>query len=252
MDLKAALLATLAGGSFLFLTACGGGGDGGGGGSSPGSQPQQSPPASEPQQSPPASEPQQLPPASQAPCFTSADDAASSSNFVVAPQLVVAHSGPVTFTLVGWAISGNEFPGISLITSSDLNFANPVASLHGIDLGLGLPNAPRTDSFAGLSAGSDFTLSAQFSAGVGANGLLNLVNSTTGATPAVAALLRLPAIFGTQTLLFNAGVIQTGPSSVLIGFSFSPSGTVPSTFGGFALRIAASNVTLSGGGCSGV
>src|SRR5438067_4847854 len=88
MTLRAALLATLAAGSFLFLTACGGGGDGGGGGSSPGSQPQQSPPASEPQQSPPTSQPQQLPPTTCQP------------QTIVGGALFVAEQAPVGVTLL--------------------------------------------------------------------------------------------------------------------------------------------------------
>src|SRR2546423_789900 len=88
MHLRAALLATLAAGSFLFLTACGGGGDSGDGGSSPASQPQQSPPTSEPQQSPPTSEPQQLPPTTCQP------------QTIVGGDLFVAQQGPVGVTLL--------------------------------------------------------------------------------------------------------------------------------------------------------
>jgi hypothetical protein len=243
MQLKVAFLATVAAGSFALLTACGGGGDGGGGSSQP-------PPASQPEQPAPAGQPQQSQPSAEAPCGVSADAAANSSNFVVAPQLLVARDGPVTFTLVAMdtATLGNQIPGISLVTSSDLNLANPNASLHLLDLGR--PNGPTTASFAGLTAGSDFTLSTQFSAGVGANGLLNLVNSTTGATPSVAAFLRLPALFGTQTLLSNAGVIETGPNTLLVGFS--PSATAPSRFGDFPVRLAVSNVTFPGATCTGM
>src|SRR5689334_6890548 len=188
MHLKATLLATVAASSFAFLAACGGGGS---------SQP---PPASQPEQPAPASQPQESQSSGQPQCSASADNAANSSNFLVAPQLRVARDGPVTFTVVAMdtATLGNQIPGISLVTSSDLNLGNPNASLHVLDLGR--PNGPTTANFAGLAAGSDFTLSTQFSAGVGANGLLNLVNSTTGATPSVAAFLRLPALFGTQTL----------------------------------------------------
>ena len=78
MHLKAALLATLAAGSF-FLTACGGGSDSGDGGSSPASQPQQSPPTSEPQQSPPAT---------------------CQSQTIVGGNLFVAEQAPVGVTLL--------------------------------------------------------------------------------------------------------------------------------------------------------
>src|SRR5438067_9869336 len=97
MTLRAALLATLAAGSFLFLTACGGGGDGGGGGSSPGSQPQQSPPASEPQQSPPASEPQQSPPTSQP---QQLPPTTCQPQTIVGGALFVAEQAPVGVTLL--------------------------------------------------------------------------------------------------------------------------------------------------------
>jgi hypothetical protein len=205
MNLKAAFLAMAAAGACLLVPACGGGS---------------------------SSDP------------SGGCQAAGSIYSVVAPQLVVAQNGPVTFTLLGLdtATLGNQMPGISLITSSDLKLGNPVASLH--TLNLGHANGQKTVSFAGLSAGSDFTLSTTFSAGIGADGRLNLVNSTTGATPAVAAFLRLPEVFGAQTLLFNAGVIQTGPDSMLIGFS--PSGTTPGICGEFPVRIGVSNVSFFG------
>src|SRR5205823_7995866 len=97
MKLKAALLATLAAGSFLFLTACGGGGDGGGGGSTPASQPQQSPPASESPQSPPASEPQQLPPTSEP---QQLPPAICQPQTIVGGALFVAEQAPVGVTLL--------------------------------------------------------------------------------------------------------------------------------------------------------
>src|SRR4051812_15473094 len=97
MHLRAALLATLAAGSFLFLTACGGGGDSGDGGSSPASQPQQSPPTSEPQQSPPTSQPQQLPPTSQP---QQLPPTACQPQTIVGGALFVAEQAPVGVTLL--------------------------------------------------------------------------------------------------------------------------------------------------------
>jgi hypothetical protein len=155
----------------------------------------------------------------------------------IAPQLIVAQNGPVTVTFLGMdsASLGNQIPGLSVITSSNLNI-----NVLGFG-GSAFPTPGATTQISGLTAGSDITFSTQFQEGTNSRGELNLVDSTTGATPAVAAFLNRPGIFGSQVLLFNAGVIQTGSSGALVGFT--PFAT-PSAFGGFTYRIALSNVCV--------
>jgi hypothetical protein len=153
-----------------------------------------------------------------------------------APQLAVAGPGPVTATFLGasqpfaqmffgWDSSAAGFffgsqtaPGTVFQESSQQNPVNP------------------------LGPGTDVTFAALF----GTPGTTSAVLSSTGATTQIAAVLTAPGIAPFTpgpSILFNAGVIPTGADGALIGFN-PPGAAMPSSFGGFAVRIAASNVCV--------
>lgn len=147
-----------------------------------------------------------------------------------APQLTLTAQGPITATFIG---ASQPFGQLAVVTPFGLTgfffgFASPAA-------GETFQTTLTTGPGAILPRGTDVTFAATFFDAAGVR-----TWSTTGASPAIAADLAAPFADVPPSLVTqNASVIQTGPGRVLIGFN--PSG---SAAGGFAVRIAISNVCV--------
>lgn len=165
---------------------------------------------------------------------------------LVAPELAVARDGPVTATFLGASrsFSGPELfdfstpgrKGKDNFTAYSLRFAPSGSS----------PVPGAQSQTPPLAAGADVTLATFFGIPQYPEGG---AYTATGLSQQIMAAISL----GGRVIFENAGVVETGPDTVLVGFnpwlvlaadgSFSAIPT-PSNFGDFALRIAVSNVCV--------
>ena len=229
MNFKAAFLAMAAASAFAFVAGCGGGSAGDSGQSQPSSGDGSNSGGGNSAGGGGTS-------------TASGNASCPPQTFTVAPQLRVVQDGPVVATFLGMGAGVVGTPGLSFVTSANLSL-----SVFSFPFGAtGLPIPGSTAQLGGFSAGTDITITGQFNTAPAGSSMFNLVNSSTGATPAVAAFLGSPGIFGTQTLLFNAGVM---PAASAVQIGFTPSGSAPSKFDDFMLRISVSNVNFAGSGC---
>jgi hypothetical protein len=168
--------------------------------------------------------------------FVAASAAAAgpeSGNALVAPQLALTAEGPISATFVG---ASQPFGQLAVTTESGLTgfffgFTSPAA-------GQQFQTTLTTGPGAILPPGTDVTFAATFFDASGTR-----TWSTTGASSFVATNLAAPSAGVPPSLVLqNAAVIQTAPGRVLIGFN--PSGSSASGLGGFAVRIAVSNVCV--------
>lgn len=159
-----------------------------------------------------------------------ADGSDGSENILIAPQLAVAGTGPVTATFLT-PVSDPLFRQLYAFT--------PAFNIYP------LTNVSNPVPTPVLSAGGNITLAASF--GIpGANGEPPLsegifISTATGGIDTNEVSDRLMAHFSP-----TAAVIETDANRVLVGFDFNPFGAAPrsSGFDGFPVRIAVSNVCV--------
>lgn len=167
------------------------------------------------------------------------DGPAGAGTILVAPQLAVASTGPVTATFLG-ASSSFSFSGPRL-----WDWTAPEGPFSFTAYGFGFTSAttPGTQSSTpvSLSAGTNVTLATFFPVAI---------NDGLQSTTRVAGPIDIPRDLGGSAVFQNAGVVQTGRDTVLVGFfpavlddSFSPQ-PFPSRFADFAVRISVSNLCV--------
>jgi hypothetical protein len=157
-----------------------------------------------------------------------------SAGIQAAPQLLVAGSGPVSATFLG-----SSAPFAQLFFAWD---SSAVGFFFGpsTPVGTTFQESPQQTPLSPFGPGTQVTFAALF----GTPGTSSASLSSTAATPSVQSVLTTPFMGEPAPgIAFNAGVVET-PGGVLIGFN--PPGTaMPGDFGGFAVRIAASNVCVN-------
>ena len=150
-----------------------------------------------------------------------------------APQLLVAGSGPVSATFLG-----SSTPFAQLYFAWD---SSAVGFFFGpsTPVGATFQESPQQSPLSPFAPGTQVTFAALF----GTPGTSSATLSSTAATPSVQSVLTTPFMGEPGPgIVFNAGVVETS-GGLLIGFN--PPGTaMPGDFGGFAVRIAATNVCV--------
>jgi hypothetical protein len=173
-----------------------------------------------------------------------ADGSDGSGNILTAPQLTVASDGPITATFLG---ASQSFPGASdlltLFYSVSAITETPPANYPLLEGSTSLAStrpAPGTQAQTPpLSVGTNVALVASF--GGSAVGMERIISSTASSNAVNAIFAEPPHSALTVIFGFNAGVIETGPDRVLVGFTPFAS---PTGFGDFPVRISVSNVCV--------
>ncbi len=165
----------------------------------------------------------------------------ASGNVLIAPQLEVATTGPVTATFLGGNQAFNFLVGITGMPFDGNRFSSFTFFTF--------PTSPGTQAQRVLPGGADITFMTIFTSPI--NG--QEIGSMTGAT-ARAGNIAVDTLFPGSPQegappsgfpMLNAGVVDLGRDRVLIGFTpFPLFGSAPSGFGSFPVRISVSNVCI--------
>ena len=170
----------------------------------------------------------------------SAQTASGNGSIAAAPPLALSGDGPISATFlgasapfrqlnVGW-VDPTGFSTVGFFFSFDAPAPGAVFSV-----------TPTTGPGGPVPPGSDVFFNAWFTDPADAS---RVALSSTAVSPEVAAALTGAGPgFPSSSILFNSGVVQSGPDGLLIGFN-APGAAFPASFGGFGVRIAVDNVCL--------